>query len=94
MKLLILISLLKRFDELETGKYKIKKFEIFETKYGKRLTVHCDDFFVYLPKRFSDAINSSELLNVLNEKAENSDYFMEYNGKDKNRKNLLLLSFY
>lgn len=84
----------KSFKDLEKGEYKVKEFRLIKTKYGNRLTVHFEDFFVWLPPRFSAVITKFEQVDELNVKAMKSNYFMQFNGKDENRKGYLIISFH
>lgn len=79
----------KKFDDMSTGCYKVKKFELKETEYGPKLQVFIENFFVYLPPRFTELINSQQLIDELNSK----NYVMEYAGKDKMNFNFLQLKF-
>lgn len=83
----------KSFDELAKGEYRIVQFKLNNTRFGLRLTVHFEDFFVWLPSRFSDKISSQDQVNELNQKAASGNYFMRYDGKDKDRKGFLLIKF-
>lgn len=84
----------KKFEELEIGDYKIKCFELVKTKkFGVRLIVRMEDFFVWLPPRFSDKINSNQLLVDMNKKASENNFYMRYNGKDIDQHGKILLDF-
>lgn len=80
---------IKPFDDLKVGTYSVDSFSMKNTRYGKRIFVNIEDFCVVLPPRFMERINKPQQIDNLN--AEH--YNMIYRGKDKNQKDLLLLSF-
>lgn len=77
------------FEKLTVGEYKVQKFELIGTQYGQRIRVTCEDFFVYLPSRFSLRIGTQLQIDELNGKK----YLMVYKGKDSNYNNRIMLDF-
>lgn len=77
------------FDDLAIGIYSVDSFALKSTVYGKRIFVNITDFCVVLPPRFLERINKQSQIDDLNE----DRYKMIYNGKDRTKKNLLLLNF-
>lgn len=43
----------KSFKDLAIGEYTVKNFSAVETKFGRRLRVDCEGFYVFLPERLS-----------------------------------------
>lgn len=78
----------KSFKNLEPGDYIARKFMIVKSRYGKRLKVYIDDYFIYLPERHAIELND-ELLDVLN----NNLVMLKYSGKDPKNGNRLLIDF-
>lgn len=70
----------KNFDQLDIGEHKIKQFAIKDTQYGTRIQVTIEDFYVFLPARFSDKITSESEIDELNA----TPCIMIYKGKEKN----------
>lgn len=79
----------RKFDELAIGEYLVKSFKLKETTFGLRLHVLFEDFFIILPERYADKINSEEQITELN----NLKWKMVYNGKNKQQGNRLMLDF-
>lgn len=80
---------IKAFNDLDIGTYRVESFSMKNTKFGKRIFVNIGDFAVVLPPRFLERINKPKQLDNLNA----GSYKMVYRGKDKSRKDLLLLDF-
>lgn len=79
----------KNFEQLEVGEYAVEKFELVDTKFGCKLRVKTKDFYICLPDRFAEFINTEEQVNELN----GNDTTMKFNGKDQKNKNKILLEF-
>lgn len=79
----------KKFDNLVIGDYLVKSFQLKDTKFGLRVFVEIDDFYLILPARFSDKINSKEQLEELNDQK----WKMEYRGKNKDEFGKLMIDF-
>lgn len=79
----------KKFDNLKIGEYVVKSFKLKDTTFGLRVFVEIDDFYLSLPPRFSDKINSSEQIVELNGKK----FKMIYGGKDLEEFNKLIIDF-
>lgn len=79
----------KKFDNLNLGEYVVKSFKLKETNFGLRVFVEVDNFYLTLPPRFSDKINSAEQIAELNEKK----FKMIYGGKDVDEFNKLIIDF-
>lgn len=60
-----------------------------DTTYGRKLTVDIDDFYVTLPPRFSDKINTADQIAELNKQK----FRMEYAGKSVDEHNMLKIDF-
>lgn len=69
----------KSFSELNVGEYEIKKFALVETKFGLKVQVFIEDFYVFLPTRFTNRINTQKQIDDLNKIPSK----MIYNGRDK-----------
>lgn len=67
----------------------MKSFKLKDTQFGLRVYVEIDDFYLVLPARFSDKINSAEQLAEINE----NKVKMIYNGKNKDEFNKLMIDF-
>lgn len=80
---------IKSFDQLAVGNYIVNSFKLHDTQYGLRLAVIVNAEIIYLPPRFSDAINTKELLDELN----TAKYIMLYKGKDSKQKNWIDVDF-
>lgn len=80
---------IKKFDNLPIGEYLVKSFKLKVTQFGLRVYVEIDDFYVVLPARFSDKINSAEQLEELN----GNKFKMVYKGKNKEEFNKLMIDF-
>lgn len=78
-----------KFDNLKVGEYFVKSFSLKENQYGLQVYVEIADFFIILPKRFSDKINSSEQIDELNLKK----FKMTYHGKNVKEGNRVMLDF-
>lgn len=74
------VKVYKNFDQLSIGEYNIREFNLVETKFGLRLLAISDEFYIYLPARFSKKINEQHQIDELNK----GRCTMLYNGKDKN----------
>lgn len=69
----------KSFNDLKVGEYEVKKFSAVETKYGTRVRVDCEGFYVFLPERLSTA----KIIAVDNiERMNSREQIMIYRGKD------------
>lgn len=79
----------KKFDSLEVGEYIVKSFKLKETNFGLRVYVEIDDFYLSLPPRFSDKINSAEQIDDINDKK----FKMIYKGKNPEEFNKLMIDF-
>lgn len=80
---------IKKFDDLSIGEYFVKSFKLKETQFGLRVYVEIDDFYLVLPARFSDKVNSVEQLEEINE----NKFKMIYKGKNKDEYNKLMIDF-
>lgn len=80
---------IKKFDDLAVGTYLVDSFSMKDTVYGKRIFVNIGEFCVVLPPRFMERINKYKQIDELNAQSFN----MVYNGKDKTKKDLLLVNF-
>lgn len=80
---------IKKFDDLAVGTYTVDSFRLKDTKFGRRIFVNIEDFCVVLPPRFLERISTQNQIDELN----SEQYKMIYAGKDKEKKNLLLLNF-
>lgn len=78
----------KSFKNLEVGEYVTRKFMKVKTKYGPRVRVHIEDFYIYLPER-----HATELDDTLIEQLNNNLTMMKYMGKDEENQNRLLIDF-
>lgn len=67
----------KSFEELEQGEYEVLEFILADTKFGPKIQVLTDDFYVFLPSRFSQQINTREQIDDLN----NGRCIMIFKGK-------------
>lgn len=79
----------KKFENLDHGTYLVKSFKLKDTPYGLRLFVQIDDFYLILPPRYTDKINSDEQLKELND----GKFKMIYRGKNKDEFNKLMIDF-
>lgn len=80
---------IKKFDDLAKGVYLVKSFKLKETTFGLRLYVQIDDFYLILPPRYTDKINSADQLKELN----GGKFKMIYGGKNKDEFNKLMIDF-
>lgn len=80
---------IKKFDDLTQGTYLVKSFKLKDTTFGLRLYVQIDDFYLVLPPRYTDKINSDEQLQELN----GGKFKMIYHGKNKDEYNKLMIDF-
>lgn len=80
---------IKKFDDLAIGTYLVSSFSLKDTKYGRRIFVNIGEFCVVLPPRFMERVNKQKQIDELNA----SSFNMIYNGKDKDKKDLLMLKF-
>lgn len=83
------VAKIKRFDDLENGEYIVKSFNLKDTPYGLRVFVEVENFYLTLPPRFSDKINSAEQIAELNAK----HFKMVYGGKNAAEFNRLIIDF-
>lgn len=83
------VARIKKFDDLENGEYIVKSFKLKDTPYGLRVLVEVDNFYLTLPPRFSDKINSAEQIAELNAK----NFKMVYGGKNAEEFNRLIIDF-
>lgn len=56
----------KKFADLPIGSYTVKKFALKQTNYGVRLFVYIEDFYLTLPQRYSDKINTEAHVQEMN----------------------------
>lgn len=83
-------SIYKKFDDLEIGDYTVSAFKLEEhARFGLKLHVYVDDFYLILPSRFADKINQQSQVDELNNQA----IKLVYGGKDAGRFNRLKLDF-
>lgn len=80
---------IKKFDSLENGEYTVKSFKLKDTNFGLRVFAEIDNFYLSLPPRFSDKINSEEQIAEINSKK----WKMTYGGKDAAEFNKLIIDF-
>lgn len=78
----------KSFAELPVGEYVARKFCIVKSKFGPRVRVHIDDYFMYLPERHAVELDE-KLIEILN----NNIVMLKYMGKDPRNQNRLLIDF-
>lgn len=77
----------KSFKELAHGEYIVNRFMHVDTKHGKRVRIDLEEFYMYLPERFSSLTEAD--INSLNA----SQKIMVYSGKDASKQNRLILDF-
>lgn len=82
-------SKLKKFDNLAPGEYLVKTFSLKKTVFGLRLCAEIDDFYLNLPPRYTDKVNSDEQLDDINSK----QWKMVYSGKNRDQGNKLMIDF-
>lgn len=70
-----------KLDDIEVGSYKVEKFRLLKTVHGLRLLVQTESFEAFLPPRFSDNVNTEEMVEELN----NTAMIMMYTGKTGKR---------
>lgn len=68
----------KKFCDLPIGSYAVRRFLLKETPYGLRLHAEIEDFYLALPKRFSDQINTQEQVEEINRER----WQLVYGGRD------------
>lgn len=79
----------KSFKDLQIGEYIVKNFSAVETKYGARLRVDCDGFYVFLPERLS----TPKILEPSNiHKMNKREQIMIYRGKDAEKQGRYVIS--
>lgn len=69
----------KNFNQLNIGEYKIKRFALSQTKFGLRVKAISDDFYIYLPTKFTNHLNKQEQIDALND----GNVIMWFKGKDR-----------
>lgn len=79
----------KKFSDLPTGSYTVKRFHLKETNFGLRLLVEIEDFYLTLPQRFSEKINTQEQVKEINR----GKWRLAYGGKDIANYNKLKIDF-
>lgn len=77
----------KSFKELAQGEYIVNRFTHVDTKHGKRVRIDLEEFYMYLPERFTSLTEAD--INSLNA----SQKIMVYSGKDASKQNRLILDF-
>lgn len=78
----------KSFKDMQPGEYIVTLFERCETNQGDRIRITIENFYMYLPERFSKSL-PQEKLDELN----TSPKIMIYGGKDVSAQNRLILDF-
>lgn len=68
----------KNFGDLPLGSYTVKKFLLRNSKFGLKLLVEVGDFYLTLPKRFIDKINTEELVAEINK----TKWQLTYGGRE------------
>lgn len=69
----------KSFNDLAVGEYTVKNFSVADTKYGERLRVDCDGFYLFLPERLSTPkIIAPDNIDKMNKRQQ----IMIFRGKD------------
>lgn len=79
----------KGFKELAPGEYIVRNFQLASSKYGPRVRIDLDDFYMYLPERFATALTPSRI-----EELNKAPKIMVFSGKDPLNKERLLLEFH
>lgn len=70
----------KSFDQIDVGRYKLVGLRFFTTRYETRLVAVTDDFEIFLPRKFSELIDTPEYLDVINENIKEHPRLMIYGG--------------
>lgn len=80
-----------RFDDLEVGKYRVKKFSLCDNLYGsgKRVMVWINNGYVILPQRMAKDINTKSEIEKLNQ----NNYIMIFGGKDEDPPHRINIDF-
>lgn len=68
----------KGFGDVERGEYAVKRFSVADTKYGHRVRVDLEEFYVYLPARFQALDFPKDRIDDLNLK----DVILVFKGKE------------
>lgn len=79
----------KKFADLPIGSYTVKKFALKETSYGIRLSVYIEDFYLTLPQRYSDKINTEAHVEEMNRTRTR----LIYGGKEPGQFGILKIDF-
>lgn len=78
----------KSFKDLPVGSYVIKRFSLFETTYGVRVRIEINDWYMFLPERFTGFIRDENIADL-----NAATVVMTYSGKDMNNQSRLILDF-
>lgn len=78
----------KSFKDLAVGEYKVERFDLIKTTFGKRVRIKIEDSYMFLPERYTEEM-SEETIDELN----GASVTMIYSGKDGNNKSRLMLEF-
>lgn len=78
----------KSFENLAVGEYIIKSFTMWGTEFGPRIRIDMDETFMFLPKRFADALTEPQVVDL-----NKSPKIMVYSGKDDQENGRLILDF-
>lgn len=78
----------KSFENLPVGEYIVRSFTMWGTEFGPRIRIDIDETYMFLPKRFSDALTEAQVTEL-----NKSTKIMSYFGKDVNENGRLLLDF-
>lgn len=79
----------KSFKDLDAGEYIVYDFSWIQTSHGRRIRVTLDDYFMYLPERFSTSLDDAEIAEL-----NSSPKVMVYGGKNPSENNRLILDFH
>lgn len=78
----------KSFSDIIPGEYIVRNIALVTSRYGLRVRIDFDTFYMYLPERFNITLNATRC-----EELSKSPKLMIYSGKDTADKNRLLLDF-
>lgn len=79
----------KSFKDLEAGEYIVYHFSCIQTSHGRRVRINLDDYFMYLPERFSTGLDDASIVEL-----NSSPKVMVYGGKNPSEGNRLILDFH
>lgn len=79
----------KSFKDLKVGEYIVYEFSWIQTNHGRRVRITLDDYFMYLPERFSTNLDDATIAEL-----NSSPKVMVYGGKNPTEYNRLILDFH